>query len=90
LRQVWEIGVTNRITYHYHLNRKSPLLGIGKIYPRGGVPSNLKGWETKVLSPLSLVIIDRLGWFSLMSTLEASLVETFGSPIGVVKELDFE
>jgi hypothetical protein len=30
-------------------------------------------------------IVDRLGWLSLMSTLEASL----GSPRGVVKEPDF-
>jgi hypothetical protein len=30
-------------------------------------------------------IFDRLGWFSLMSTLEASLVANYGSPIGVVK-----
>jgi hypothetical protein len=31
-------------------------------------------------------IVDRLGWLSLMSTLEASLVENFGIPRGVVKE----
>jgi hypothetical protein len=34
-------------------------------------------------------IVDRLGWFSLMSTLEASPVENSGSPRGVVKEPKF-
>jgi hypothetical protein len=31
-------------------------------------------------------IVERLGWFSLMSTLEASLVEISGSPEGMVME----
>jgi hypothetical protein len=31
-------------------------------------------------------IVVRFGWFSLMSTLEASSVENFGSPRSVVEE----
>jgi hypothetical protein len=59
-RQVKEIGVTNRISYHCHLNRKSPLFrDIGRVYPRGGVPGNLKSWKIRVIvkiySTLSLV-----------------------------------
>jgi hypothetical protein len=34
-------------------------------------------------------IVDILGWLSLMSTLEASLVENSSIPRGVVKEPDF-
>jgi hypothetical protein len=31
-------------------------------------------------------IVDRLGWLSLISTIEAILVDNFGNPRGVVKE----
>jgi hypothetical protein len=33
--------------------------------------------------------VDQLGWFSLISALEASLVENFGSPNSIVKGLKF-
>ena len=36
------------------------------------------------------LIVDQLGWLSLMSTLEAILVENFSDPNNMVKGLQFD